>query len=61
MIPTREEAEKELKLAGKLNPGPWIEHSINAGLAAQKIVELCSNSYKENSRAYDRIWDRSEP
>lgn len=41
MIPTREEAERELELAGELNPGPWIKHSINTGLAAQKIAELC--------------------
>lgn len=43
MIPTRDEAERELELAGELNPGPWIKHSINTGLAAQKIAELCPN------------------
>ncbi len=42
MIPTREEAKRELKLAGELNPGPWVDHSMNAGLAAQKIAEVCS-------------------
>lgn len=29
MIPTREEAEYEMKLANDLNPGPWINHSKN--------------------------------
>lgn len=41
MIPTRDEAERELRIAGELNPGPWIVHSLNTGFAAQKIAELC--------------------
>lgn len=49
MIPTREEAERELKFAGELNPGPWIEHSINVGLAAQKIAEKCPNLDSEKA------------
>lgn len=43
MIPTKDEAKRELKLAGELNPGPWIQHSLNTGLAAQKIAELCTD------------------
>jgi HD superfamily phosphodiesterase len=43
MFPNREMAEKELEIAGKLNRGPWIEHSINVGLSAQMIAEKCSN------------------
>lgn len=39
MLPTKEEAEKELQLAGELNPGPWIKHSINVGIAARNIAE----------------------
>lgn len=39
MLPSREVAEKELQLAGELNPGPWIKHSINAGIAARNIAE----------------------
>ena len=39
MLPTAEEALKELKLAGELNPGPWVEHSINTGIAARNIAE----------------------
>lgn len=43
MFPNKEIAEEELKIAGQLNPGPWTEHSINVGLAAQMIAERCSN------------------
>ena len=39
MLPTREEAEKELALAGELNPGPWVKHSLNVGIAARNIAE----------------------
>jgi len=43
MFPNKEIAEEELKIAGQLNQGPWTEHSINVGLAAQMIAERCSN------------------
>lgn len=43
MFPSKEIAEEELRLAGQLNKGPWIEHSINVGLAAQIIAERCGN------------------
>lgn len=39
MIPDRMTANAELELAGKLNPGPWVEHSRNVGGAAQRIAE----------------------
>ena len=39
MLPTPDEAMRELKLAGELNPGPWVMHSVNTGIAAQKIAE----------------------
>ncbi len=38
MFPNRETAKRELELAGKLNPGPWIEHSENVGKAAAYIA-----------------------
>ncbi|MEG0873651.1 MAG: HD domain-containing protein [Romboutsia sp.] len=43
MYPSIEMAKKELEIAGYLNPGPWIDHSINVALAAQMIAEKCSN------------------
>ena len=39
MLPTAEEAMQELKIAEELNPGPWVKHSINTGIAARKIAE----------------------
>jgi hypothetical protein len=39
MLPTKEVAEAELIQGGKLNPGPWVDHSFNTGLAARKIAE----------------------
>lgn len=35
MLSTIEEAERELKLVGELNPGPWVKHSVNVGIAAE--------------------------
>ena len=32
MLPSMKEAEKEIARAGELNPGLWIEHSINVCL-----------------------------
>ncbi|MCR5789641.1 MAG: HD domain-containing protein [Lachnospiraceae bacterium] len=39
MLPTTDEAFKELKNAEALNPGPWVGHSINVGIAARNIAE----------------------
>ena len=38
MLPTKEQAEQELKIAGEMNPGPWIKHSVNVGIAARNIA-----------------------
>ena len=39
MLPTVDEALNELKLAEELNPGPWVRHSVNTGIAARNIAE----------------------
>ncbi len=39
MLPSIERAEEELRLAEELNPGPWIKHSLNTGIAAGNIAE----------------------
>ena len=39
MLPTAEEAMKELRIAEEMNPGPWVKHSVNTGIAARKIAE----------------------
>lgn len=40
MIPSIDEAKRELLIAGEMNPGPWVKHSENVGLAAKKIAHL---------------------
>lgn len=39
MLPTVQEAENELKAAERLNPGPWVKHSVNVGIAAKNIAD----------------------
>ena len=39
MLPTAEEAMRELRTAEEMNPGPWVKHSVNTGIAARKIAE----------------------
>ena len=38
MLPNADEALNELKLAEKMNPGPWVRHSVNVGIAAGKSI-----------------------
>ncbi|HOO33912.1 MAG TPA: HDOD domain-containing protein [Thermotogota bacterium] len=35
---TIRDALKELKIAERLNPGPWVDHSLNTGTAARLIT-----------------------
>jgi hypothetical protein len=37
-IPTRQQAEAMLREAAQLNPGPWVDHSRHAALAAGAIA-----------------------
>lgn len=39
MFPTKKEALKELEIAEKMNPGPWVDHVKNVGLAAENIAK----------------------
>ena len=41
MLPNRKIALSELELAGKMNPGPWTDHSMNVAKAAELIAEAC--------------------
>lgn len=50
MLPTLEEAEKELQIAGQLNPGPWTTHSLNVGIAARNIAKKVSGL--DENKAY---------
>ena len=40
MLPTIEEAKKELLIAGEMNPGPWVGQSLNVGIAARNIADI---------------------
>lgn len=38
-MPSIKEAKLILEEGGRLNPGPWVEHSINVGRAAELIAK----------------------
>jgi len=57
MLPTREEALEELKLAGKMNPGPWEKHSLNAGIAARNIAEKIPGMDAEKAYIFGILHD----
>ena len=44
------EADKELKLAVQLNPGPWEQHSISVAKNARLIAE--KTSVMDSDKAY---------
>lgn len=48
--PSREIAHQELVLAGKLNPGPWIEHVKYVALACENIARQVPGM--ESEKAY---------
>jgi len=39
VLPSKEIAQYELSIAENLNPGSWIKHSINTGIAAMNIAD----------------------
>ena len=43
MFPDIQTALQELRIAGEMNPGPWIEHSRNVADAARRIAAACSS------------------
>jgi len=49
MLPTIDEALHELKLAEELNPGPWVGHSMNTGIAARNIAAKISRLNSEKA------------
>jgi HD superfamily phosphohydrolase YqeK len=57
MLPTVEEALKELELAGEMNPGPWVKHSINTGLAAKYIAEKVPGMDAERAYIFGLLHD----
>ncbi len=57
MFPGIEEAEHELRLASELNPGPWIKHSINTGIAARNIAEKVEGMNSEQAYVLGLLHD----
>lgn len=49
MYPSVEEALKELEIAGEMNPGPWVEHSKNVGIAARNIAHQVPGMNEEKA------------
>lgn len=49
MLPDRETAQRELEIAGRMNPGPWIEHSRNVAEAARCIAAACAGMDAEKA------------
>ena len=49
MFPDKEVALIELEIAGKMNPGPWTEHSLNVAKAARYIAECCEDLDSEKA------------
>lgn len=49
MYPDRITARRELELAGKLNPGPWVAHSENVAEAAERIAARCAQLDSEKA------------
>lgn len=57
MYPSVEEALNELKIAEKLNPGPWIKHSENVGLAARNIAHCIPGMNEEKAYVVGLLHD----
>ena len=49
ILPTIDEALNELKIAGEMNPGPWVKHSENVGIAARNIAHLIPDLNEEKA------------
>lgn len=56
-VPTIEEAKLLLLEGQKLNPGPWIEHSLNAGKAAELIARNCKDLNPEVALVFGMLHD----
>ena len=57
MYPKPETAERELTIAGMLNPGPWTLHSKNVGLAAKRIAEKSGGINSEKEYVFGLLHD----
>lgn len=56
-VPSLEEAKLLLEEGGKLNPGPWVEHSMYVGKAAALIAQNCPNLNPETAFTLGMLHD----
>lgn len=56
-IPSLKQAKELLEEAGKLNPGPWIKHSISVAEAARNIAEHHKELDSEKSYIFGCLHD----
>lgn len=57
MYPSIDESLMELNIAGELNPGPWIKHSENVGLAAKNIAHCIPELDEEKAYVLGLLHD----
>ncbi len=57
MLPTVEQAKQELETAAELNPGPWIRHSLNVGIAARNIAQRVSELDENKAHVLGMLHD----
>lgn len=56
-IPSLQETHKLLEQGGKLNPGPWVDHSVYVGKAAKNIAEHHPNLDSESAYIFGCLHD----
>ncbi len=57
MLPNVYEAQEALKIAGEMNPGPWIQHSENVGIAARNIARMVPELDEEKANIVGLLHD----
>jgi putative nucleotidyltransferase with HDIG domain len=53
----RDEAIRELEIAGEMNPGPWIQHSYTVAKAAELITSKTDKYDQEKAFVYGLLHD----
>lgn len=57
MLPTKEEALRLLREAEKLNPGPWMDHSLVVADCAYQIAKRCPDMDAEKAYIVGALHD----
>lgn len=56
-VPALNEAKDLLKEAGESSPGPWVDHSLYAGKAAELIAKNCKGLDTETALVLGMLHD----